>query len=82
MMESIQVSLFLQRNADGSPKECRIFEELTDRMYNSTELIQYEPFDVKCVMKDMDCIVRGVADLQSRKYVRIGIYLIFIEKPL
>jgi hypothetical protein len=71
MMEKIEIELFVHRTSDGSEKEGILYEEILDSIFYCREAIKIEKFDGKLIAENLEFIVNGIKDLQSRKFVRI-----------
>ncbi len=74
MMEKIEIELFIHRISDGSEKERILYEEILDSIFYCKDILKIEKFDGKLVAENLEFIVNGIKDLQSRKFVK-KIYL-------
>jgi hypothetical protein len=69
--ENIEINLFIHRNSNGSKKEYVVFEEIMERVYLCNDMMKHEIYDTKNVVLNIESIIKGITDLQSRKFVRI-----------
>ena len=73
MLGTIEIELFLHRTGDGSEKEYSIYEQLLDSTYSCGEALRIEVFDGRNCMRELEFIVKGIKDLQSRKFVKFNL---------
>jgi len=69
--ENLNLTLFIQRNCDGSEKEYSVYESVLESFYLCKEIIGYDEFEVREAVKCLERIVVGIKELQSRKHVKI-----------